>query len=246
MDRVFLGGAPDATGRLTIEGSVRRHLADSLRLREGERFLATDGAGAERLLEVERIERRSVVVIVREETRRPPGAGHAVTLAVAPPKGSRMETAVEKTTEIGVGAIQPLITARSVVKGRTGSERAERWARVAASATAQCGRFHAPRILPVQSFEETIAATGDALLLLAHPSGEAVTPADAVRGSSPGARITILVGPEGGFTVEECEAASDAGARVVTLGETRLRTETAAIVGVALTIAAVLSGRTSD
>jgi 16S rRNA (uracil1498-N3)-methyltransferase len=245
LDRVFLAESPDASGRVTIEGRVRHHLADSLRVRAGERFLATDGAGFERLLEVERVDRRAITAVVREETRRDPGPGHAVTLAVAPPKGSRMETAVEKATEIGVGSILPLRTARSVVKGRSDSERAERWARVAAAATAQSGRCHAPRILPVRSLEEALATT-EGIRLLAHPSDGAVDPAAALGDADPSAPITLFVGPEGGFTPEECAAARAAGAIAITLGETRLRTETAAIVAVTLAIAAVRARGDAD
>lgn len=159
MDRIYLAEPFVPATRLTITGTARRHLADSLRLRVGGQFLATDGRGVERLLEVETVDRREVVALVREETRRPPGPGANVTLAIAPPKGSRMETAVEKATEIGVGRILPILTARSVVKGRSDSERAERWARVAGSATAQSGRFHVPEILPVQTFDEAVAMT---------------------------------------------------------------------------------------
>ncbi len=246
MDRVFLDEPPSADGRLTITGPVRHHLADSLRVRPGDTFLATDGRGAERLLEVESADRRSLVVIVREERLLPPGPGRSVTLAVAPPKGSRMETAIEKATEIGVGRILPMRTARSVVKGRGDSEKAERWERVAASATAQSGRAHAPEVLPTRTFDEALVDLGEGTLLIAHAGLDAVSPVRALDGLRSGDPVAVLIGPEGGFSEEEVERARVAGARAITLGENRLRTETAAIVAVTLTIAAVESlGRAS-
>jgi 16S rRNA (uracil1498-N3)-methyltransferase len=240
LDRVCLPGAVVVDGRVTIDGSARRHLTDSLRLRPGGRFLATDGNGLELLLEIESSDRRALVAGVRDERRRPPGPGRAVAVAIAPPKGTRMETAIEKTTEIGVGGILPMRTRRSVVKGRRDSERSERWSRVAASATAQSGRFHAPALAPVRSFEDVLAdRAGAGRLLLAHPDPGAVSPETALAGVVAGDPVTWLIGPEGGFDEEEVGRALAAGAVAVTLGRNRLRTETAAIVAVARTIAAV-------
>jgi 16S rRNA (uracil1498-N3)-methyltransferase len=241
VDRVPLDAPADPDGRITIEGPARRHLGDSLRVRPGEVFLAIDGRGTERRLAVESSDRRRIVARVVEERTRPPGPGRGVTLAIAPPKGTRMETAVEKTTELGVGRIVPLRLARSVVKGRSGSERAERWARVAAAAAAQSGRFRVPDLDDVHTLDEVIARAGAdrARALLLHLDPDAGPLEAALEGLHAGDPVVLLVGPEGGFSEEEAARARAGGALVVSLGANRLRTETAAIVAVARTIAAV-------
>lgn len=236
MDRVFLSPACFSDGRATVSGSERHHLADSLRVRVGDSFLATDGEGHEFLLEAERVDRRELVAIVRDQRVLPVHPGERVTLAIAPPKGSRMETAVEKTVECGVGRIVPLRTEHSVVKA-DGTERVERWRRVARSAVGQCGRVRLPRIDAVQSLADVLACPGRRLL--AHLDENAVPLVAALEDVSADEEIILLVGPEGGFSADEVDEARRAGAIAVSLGSTRLRTETAGIVAVARTVAAL-------
>jgi len=236
MDRIFLEGGCVVGGVATIDGVERRHLADSLRVRAGDRFLATDGEGRELLLEATRVERRVLVAAVVHEERRAPRAGNRVTIAVAPPKGGRMEIAVEKVVECGVGRVVPLVTSRSIVKGRDDSERLERWRRVARSATAQSGRVHLPEITRPMTLAQVLAEYGG-VALLAHLDTITV-PLEAAlpRG---GESVAILVGPEGGFTDDEVEEARRLGATAVSLGATRLRSETAAIVAAARAVSAL-------
>jgi 16S rRNA (uracil1498-N3)-methyltransferase len=240
LDRVFLPRDMLVKGHFVVNGSERRHLADALRVRRGERFLATDGEGREYLLEAETVAKRELVAAVVEERTRPAGAGALLTLAIAPPKGSRMETALEKATECGVGRVVPIVASRSVVKTRDESERLERWRRVVRSAAAQSGRYRTPVVGSVTPFSDAIGVEGR--VLLAHPGEDAVPLERALFGVGPGTPVTILVGPEGGFSGREAKEARRAGAAAVSLGKNRLRTETAAIVAVALAIA-VLGGQ---
>jgi 16S rRNA (uracil1498-N3)-methyltransferase len=236
MDRVFLPPEVFSSGRAVVAGAERHHLADVLRVQVGDRFLATNGSGCEYLLEAEVITRREVTARVVEECRRDPGPGRNITLAIAPPKGGRMEIAVEKTVEFGIGRIVPLKTSRSVVKGRDESSRADRWRRVARSATAQSGGFYAPEIAPVCSLAEALEGARSGRILFAHPAltAQSVPSAMAEAGTDP---VTFFVGPEGGFTDEELEEGRRFDATLVSLGPTRLRSETAAIVAVTLALA---------
>jgi len=226
-----------------VTGAERRHVADALRLRPGDEFLATDGIGHEYHLVVEAAGRRELRAAVRRETNVAEEPGRAVTVALAPPKGSRMETAVEKCVECGVGRIVPLRAERSVVRTADGTERSERWRRVARSATAQSGRSWLPEILEVHALAEALSLDGT--VFLAHPDEGAVPLRAALAGAgvAPGDAVTLLVGPEGGFSPDEVEESRRAGATAVSLGHTRLRTETAAIVAVAETVASL---RTPD
>jgi 16S rRNA (uracil1498-N3)-methyltransferase len=237
MDRVFLASDLVTGDQAVLTGAVRRHLAESLRVREGERFLATDGCGFEYLCEAESVDRKELVARVLERKELDPGPGRRLTLAIAPPRGGRMEIAVEKAVECGVGRIVPLRCSRSVLKERRESSRPERWRRVAQSATAQSGRAHLPEIAEAVSFAEALALGKDSRLLLAHPGLDAFSIPAALGGAKAGDSVTLLVGPEGGFTEEEVEEARLAGALEVSLGPTRLRTETAAIAAVTLVVA---------
>lgn len=236
MDRVFLPPGAFSDGRALVSGAERHHLADVLRVQQGDRFLATDGAGQEYVLEAETVTRHEIAARVLEEKHRDPGPGRGITLAIAPPKGGRMEIAVEKTAECGIRRIVPLQTSRSVLKGREESARFERWRRVARSATAQAGRFYATEIAPVRTLVEALEDAAAGRILLAHPTLTAASVPSAM-GDAGDDPVTIFVGPEGGFTDEELEDARRFGATRVSLGPTRLRTETAAIVAVTLAMA---------
>ena len=239
MDRVFLDPECFRGGAAVVTGQERRHLADVLRVQPGESFLATDGEGTEYVLEAERADRQELLARVVEQRSRPPGPGRRLTLAIAPPKGGRMEIAVEKTVECGIGRIVPLETARSVVKGRDDSARADRWRRVARSATAQAGRWHLTEITEVRTLTQAFREAAGGRILLAHPALTSTSIANALEGAGTD-RVTIFVGPEGGFTDEELAEGEGFGAVPVSLGPTRLRTETAAIVAVTLALASFI------
>jgi 16S rRNA (uracil1498-N3)-methyltransferase len=239
MDRVFLPARELAAERVVIRSASHRHLFDVLRVRHGERFAATDGEGGEVLLEAERAGRREIVARVIERNWREPGPGRAVTLAIAPPKGPRMDTAIEKSVECGVGRVIPLQTERTIVKVRSPSQRLERWQRVAVAAAVQAGRVWIPEVTAPRNLGDVMKETSSAHLLLAHPQAGAVSVRAALAESTPDDSVVILIGPEGGFAPAEVEEGRRLGAVAVSLGPNRLRTETAAIVGVSLVIAAL-------
>jgi len=239
VDRVFLDPGCFSGDSVTVVGQDRRHLADVLRVSPGERFLATDGEGTEYTLEADRATRQELTARVVEQRTRPPGPGRRLTLAIAPPKGGRMEIAIEKTVECGLGRIVPLDTSRSVVKGRDESARADRWRRVARSATAQAGRCWLTEIGAVRSLKEAFGDAAPGRILLAHPALTALSIPSALEQAGPD-QVTIFVGPEGGFTDQELAEGEGFGAVPVSLGPTRLRTETAAIVAVSLAMASFI------
>jgi 16S rRNA (uracil1498-N3)-methyltransferase len=239
VDRVFLDPECIRGDAAVVTGQERRHLADVLRVQPGHRFLATDGCGHEYTLETERADRQELHARIVETRSRPPGPGRFLTLAIAPPKGGRMEIAIEKTVECGIGRIVPLETERSVVKGRDESERAERWRRVARSAAAQAGRYWLTEITAVRTLDEAFREAAGGRILLAHPALTSRSIPSVLEEPGP-ERATIFVGPEGGFTDRELAEGEGFGAVPVSLGPTRLRTETAAIVAVSLAIASFI------
>ncbi|HET9886098.1 MAG TPA: RsmE family RNA methyltransferase [bacterium] len=236
MDRVYIPKDKVAGGQAVVDGESRDHLVKSLRVRVGDRFLATDGEGRELLLETTGMKPRTLEARVVEERRVAPGIGRAITLALCPPKGSRMETAVEKCAEMGAGKIVPLLCTRSVVKTEEDSARVERWRRIARSAMVQSEQCWSLEITAPRTMDALLDENGWAQLLLAHPAPDAMAIDVALAASNGNSPVTLLVGPEGGFTDEEVNGARKKGARTVTLGATRLRSETAAIVALALAL----------
>jgi 16S rRNA (uracil1498-N3)-methyltransferase len=242
LDRVYIAKDRITESKAIVDGESRDHLVKSLRVRPGDRFLATDGEGREFLLETTGIAPRALEARIVEERQLAPGIGRAVTLALCPPKGNRMETAVEKCSEMGAGRIVPLLCTRSVVKTEADSLRVERWRRIARSAMVQSEQTWTSEITSPQTFDALLAeihGTDSSPVLIAHPGSDSIPIEAALAGCEPDAPVTLFVGPEGGFTEDEVERARAGGALCVTLGASRLRSETAAIVALALALDAL-------
>lgn len=224
---------------MEIDGSDARKIVRVLRLRQGNAIDVIDSAGT---LFPATILAAGPVVTATLGTPEPAVARAAlrVDLAQALPKGSKMDFVVEKATELGAGAILPFRSERTVADAT--EAKVERWQRLAAAASAQCGRRDVPPIeAPLQSFEALLEAFRryDAVVLaweLAAPEPLRDRLPRALQGAH---RALLVVGPEGGFTHEEADAAAAHGAQAVWLGPRILRTETAALVLLAVVDALV-------
>jgi 16S rRNA (uracil1498-N3)-methyltransferase len=155
-----------------------------------------------------------------------------ITLLQGVCRGPRMDTVIQKATELGVARIRPVLTGRSVV--RLDEERADRkqghWQRVAVAAAEQSGRSRIPEVAEARPLEAALAALptpGTRLLL--DPAGDALR-----RAGLEAAAVTLLVGPEGGLAPDERSLAEGAGFRPVRLGPRILRTETAPLAALAV------------
>ena len=157
-----------------------------------------------------------------------------VTLAQGLPEGSKMDWIVEKAVELGAAGIIPLAAQRSVV--RLSSDRADKrlahWQGVVVSASEQCGRNRLADVAPVQDANRWLATPATGTRILLSPRAEASL-AQWVRATPP-QDVTLLVGPEGGFTDQEEETARAAGALALSMGPRVLRTETAGLAALAI------------
>lgn len=201
-----------------------------LRKRDGDTVEVIDSA-AQRFIGELRIDGRSAGATLTELRERAQSGIPHVTIAQGIPKGQKMDFVVEKLTELGVASIVPLQSERTIVAD-VGSNKLERWRRLAKSAAQQCGRADIPQIAEPVSLPELLSHAGeyDVVLFpweLAAPALlREVLPPLVVHAR----RILVLIGPEGGFSHEEAEAAQAAGAHSISLGKRILRTETAGLV----------------
>jgi len=170
---------------------------------------------------------------VAEELEAPDGAGVEVSLYQTVLKGGRMDLVVEKATEVGATRIVPLLTERGVVNPRAG--KVGRWRRVAESAARQSLRLGVPEVTEPVRFEDAVLEAGETGVLL-HNAPD-LQPVEALVGTP----ASLFVGPEGGWSEDEMRFAEEAGHSFGGLGPHRLRSETAGIVAVARTLAALES-----
>jgi 16S rRNA (uracil1498-N3)-methyltransferase len=214
-----------AGGRMTLDERESRHASGARRLREGERITVFDGRGRVGGATIVSASSRKIVVEVGELHVEPPLVPE-IHLAAALPKGDRQSVMLSMATQLGMASFTPLHCERSVAKpGRGFAERAER---ICLEACKQSRNARLPIIHQSSSLAELIGehVVNSAAVMVAHPHGTPIH--DAMRQQSAADRLAVVVGPEGGLTSDEAEAARDAGALIVGLGRTMLRTETAA------------------
>jgi 16S rRNA (uracil1498-N3)-methyltransferase len=228
--RLYCDGplAPGAT--VDLPDRAARH-AVALRLRIGDAVVLFNGDGTESAAVLTAIGRRGVAAAIRSRAavdRESPLPIHLVQGVCA---AERMDLVLQKATELGVASIQPVVTARSVV--RLASERLERreahWRNVVIAACEQCGRNSIPQLQSMLPFAQFMARAPDSgqRLLLAPDAGTRL------RDLAPADPIHVLVGPEGGLAPEERDVVLAAGFVPVRFGPRVLRTETAPLAALA-------------
>jgi 16S rRNA (uracil1498-N3)-methyltransferase len=233
--RFFVEGVREVGGLVEIGGSDAHKMTHVLRLQDGDRIEIVDSAGKAFSAAIELAGRCVRARLV--ETIAAAGANALVRtdVAQAVPKGRRMEFVIEKVTELGAAAILPFYSERSVTRD-VGAAKLERWRRIARSAALQCGRREVPQTFDPIPFERLLERFSeyDAVLFpweLAPPLPLRDLLPTALLGAR---RVLVVIGPEGGFAHDEAEAAREHGAVLLSLGRRILRTDTAALVVLAV------------
>ena len=225
--------SPDAEFARII-GSEAQHAIRVMRVRSGDAVRLFDGAGMSFRATVSDTDRESVTCAI---TERLPESGEPtvkVTLAAAVIKTDRFESLVEKATELGVDAVWPLESDNSVVRAPSDNKR-RRWRAIAESAAGQCLRSRIPQIVDPQTLDGVIARRSEFDAAFVAWERQTTGSLDTATLDSC-KRILLVVGPEGGFTSEEIARLESVDITPVTLGARRLRTETAAIALLTLTM----------
>lgn len=220
--------------RIVLTGREAHHLRHVKRCRAGEEVEVFTGDGYNYRGHIVEVTRSGLVIHIegREPGRREPRV--RVSVAVPVPRGKRMDTLVEKLSELGVAELWPTETARSVVRaGAVSAARYQHWQRIAVESARQSGRTTVLRIHQGRDLRSVSAALRERPLRLVAALGGEAEPLAQVLGGRPAGEVAIFIGPEGDFDEEELEMLRAAGAVPVGLGPTVLRVETAAIVAAA-------------
>ena len=219
--------------KLALDPSESHHALDVLRMKAGDRATLFNGQGAEATVEFASVE-KGRIALKRISLAKSEPLACRITLGQAIPKGKNMDFIVEKATELGVAAIAPLLSERTVVRCDEGEALAKRdkWQRVAIEAAKQCGQNWLPTVAKPRTPKDFFQS-GEKydLLLIASLQSDSrhLKQVLAEAGPQRPTDVLILVGPEGDFTPAEVNLAKNAGCRPITLGPIILRSETAAI-----------------
>lgn len=231
--RVHVDGALAPGAHVALAGSAAEHVRRVLRLEAGDAVTLFNGDGNDYPSRIVGFGRGTVDTEVERSVPARAESRLAITLVQGIARTERMDLVVQKATELGVAAIRPVATARSVVKldRDNRARKLAHWRGIAIAACEQCGRARIPAIAEPRTLAEQLAGPPPerARLLLA-PDAQLSLGA-AARGEL---AIDILVGPEGGLTDDERQAAIDAGFRACRLGPRVLRSETASIAALAV------------
>ncbi len=232
MPRIFLLDSEVRPGIVTLTREKARYLSTVLRCREGDPLTVKDNKGGAYAATIVRVGKREVTVEIRERQELDAESPLGISLHQSMLKGEKMDFVVQKATELGVREIRPVITERSQV---TETRKLPRWRKIAEEAARQSGRDAIPVILEpadLSSLFGGVSPLSGGGLVFWERGGEALPHAlEKFRGAS---AISLLTGPEGGFSEDEIRQASGRGFVTATLGKRILRAETAAIAAVSI------------
>jgi 16S rRNA (uracil1498-N3)-methyltransferase len=235
----FLAPALDpAIDRAVLPPDEAHHLTRVLRLGTGDVVVVFDGRGREFRARVVAASRDRVEVALLEPIAPAVQPGAALTLVQAVLKAEGMDAVVRDATMLGVEAVVPIVSAHVAVPGRArrGGRGVERWRRIALASAKQCRRATLPDIPEPRPLDEWLASAPAGLrLILAEPSARVASRSLREFVSEPvPERVSLLVGPEGGWAASELDAATASGCVPISLGNLTLRADAAPLVALAM------------
>ncbi|MBQ7352508.1 MAG: 16S rRNA (uracil(1498)-N(3))-methyltransferase [Clostridia bacterium] len=234
MPRFFISSEQieinDGVKVIHILGDDAHHIARALRMAQGEKIEAVDSQKTVYNCTLSKfIEDKEIIAIVESESVSDTEPKYEVILYQALPKSDKMETIIQKAVECGATKIVPFKSERCIVKidKKDENKKLDRWQKISESASKQCGRGIIPKIESILTFEQMIEdAKKCDLPLFCYEAEDGKTIKDALKCFN-GSKIAIIVGSEGGFSINEAERITNSGIRSVGLGKRILRCETA-------------------
>jgi len=237
MHRFFVKPEAFSDETVTLDGTDVNHIRNVLRMNTGDRILVLDGQGWQYSIQLEEIGRDHVVGRVLDRKEYSSESPVQIWMGQALIKGNRFDNLVRKSVELGVSAIAPLETRRSVARIRPDEapRKIERWQRIADEASKQCGRTRVPpvqdSILDIQGFVDLVR---DCELKLAFWESETRTRLQDIETPQSLKSLAFVAGPEGGWAPEEIDQLQQAGFQTVQLGPRILRADSVSQVILAL------------
>ncbi|MDF2668514.1 MAG: hypothetical protein K0R67_820 [Paenibacillus sp.] len=239
MQRYFINPNQLTTTEAILTDDDAHHLQKVMRARIGDQIICSNGQGREALVKITDIQAGLVKAAIQEELPLLAEPGVQVWIAQSLPKGDKLETVIQKGTEIGAVRFIPFLSARTVVQydERKEAKRVDRWRKIAKEAAEQAHRNRVPEVDSPVTWKQLLKLVGDAgsaYFCYEKENGQHLR--TALRQTFPdqaaagGTTVLLIIGPEGGFTEQELLEAEAAGCKAVGLGARILRTETAGMV----------------
>ena len=239
MRRFFV--APDAVqdNMVYFDAELARHMGKVLRLSAGEQVTVCTGEGSAYLVALEQFSKDAVTGRILEQLDHLQETSIQVVLYQGMPKGDKLELIIQKCTELGISAVVPVETSRSVVHldGNKAGKKLERWQKIAQEASQQSKRVQVPTVGPYYNWKQMLKALEQAegLTIVFWEDEQTQSLKVLLRSQmAKPQRINLVVGPEGGLSEDEVAQLRDLGAVSASLGKRILRTETAGMAGISM------------
>lgn len=231
MPRFYLPHPRIEEGRLRIEGAEVKHIRRVLRLKTGDEITVFDGVSNEYHGTIVEEGPSSVVILIKNALTSRKESPLAIILAQSLLKGEKMDFLIQKATELGITAIVPFLSSRSVPLPDNSAtlQRHRRWERIASEASKQCGRGVVPKIEPLQHYSDLLQRSFPDFLRLILSEGKGERLKDVLESAGSKEKVLFIVGPEGGMSPSEVELAIKSRYVSVNLGQRILRSETASL-----------------
>jgi len=239
LPRFFILPDQIRNGLVTLMGGDVRHLNRVLRYKVGDAIECIDGKGFLHRVVLSHVEGEHVIGEIVASYKADSEPVLQVTIAQGIPKGERWDFVLQKCSELGATVFQPLYTERTIVRVSEDQlpRKLERWSKIAQEAAEQSQRTVAPRVLAPITLEEWLSdLTGFDLVVLAWENEDQRSLKELYHANPDIKRIALLIGPEGGFSLGEVGLVRRTGGEPVSIGARILRSETAAVALLALTL----------
>lgn len=227
IPRIYTASELTTGTSITLDAAASNHVGKVLRMQPDQELILFNGSGTDYTTTISEVTKKQVTVTIIEAIVTPTESPLYTHVGQVISRGDRMDYMIQKSTELGVSEITPLTSERCEVKlkGDREEKRIKHWQQIAISAGEQCGRSKIPTINPIVHIDEWIKekAESELGLVMHHRTTQRLT--ELARPQS----VRLLIGPEGGLTHSEIEAAIGYGFSATTLGPRVFRTETAPV-----------------
>jgi 16S rRNA (uracil1498-N3)-methyltransferase len=231
MPRFFVDKINIHLDNIVITGDDVKHIGKVLRLVYGDLITVCDGEGTDYTVRIERYNKDSIFTSIINSNKNKTEPPIEVTLFQGIPKSDKMDFIIQKSVELGIRKIVPVITERTIIRfdnNKGFDKRATRWQRISLEAAKQCNRGIMPQVEFPLNFEEALEFCADSDLSLIPYEKEKLNCLKSIISFNP-KKAAVFIGPEGGFSEAEIAEAVNFNIKPVSLGPRILRTETAGI-----------------